>query len=116
MDIVEIGNGGGSIAWVDEVGNLKVGPVSAGAVPGPACYGMGGSEPTVTDAYLAVGFLSPDYFLGGQFSLREDLARESLEKVARHFHLSTEEAAFAVIRLANDNAAQVLRLVSVQRW
>jgi len=115
VDIVEIGNGGGSIAWVDEVGNLKVGPVSAGAVPGPACYGMGGSEPTVTDAYLAVGFLSPDYFLGGQFSLREDLARESLEKVARHFHLSTEEAAFAVIRLANDNAAQVLRLVSVQR-
>ncbi len=115
VDIVEIGNGGGSIAWVDEVGNLRVGPVSAGAVPGPACYGLGGSEPTVTDAYLAVGFLSPDYFLGGQFSLREDLARRSLEKIARHFHISTEEAASGVIRLANDNAAQLLRLISVQR-
>ncbi len=115
VDIVEIGNGGGSIAWIDEVGNLRVGPISAGAVPGPACYGVGGSEPTVTDAYLAVGFLSPKYFLGGQFSLDEGLARRSLEKIARHFQISVEEAAFAVIRLANDNASQVLRLVSVQR-
>ncbi len=115
VDIVEIGNGGGSIAWVDEIGNLRVGPLSAGAVPGPTCYGIGGTEPTVTDAYLAVGFLSPTYFLGGQFNLNPDLARRSLEKIAHHFRISTEQAAFAVIRLANDNAAQLLRLISVQR-
>lgn len=115
IDIVEIGNGGGSIAWTDELGNLRVGPISAGAVPGPACYGIGGTEPTVTDAYLAVGFLSPKYFLGGQFDLNPTLAKKSLEKIASQFGISPEEAAFAVIRLANDNAAQVLRLISVRR-
>jgi N-methylhydantoinase A len=115
VDIVEIGNGGGSVAWVDELGNLRVGPMSAGAVPGPACYGKGGSKPTVTDAYLAVGFLSPGYFLGGQFKLRPDLAQASLKGTAKHFGISVEQAAFAVIRLANDNAAQLLRLISVQR-
>ncbi len=115
VDIVEIGNGGGSIAWVDELENLRVGPMSAGAVPGPACYGKGGESPTVTDAYLAVGFLSPAYFLGGQFKLNPELARRSLEGIGNQFGISVEKAAFAVIRLANDNAAQVLRLVSVQR-
>jgi N-methylhydantoinase A len=115
VDIVEIGNGGGSIAWVDELGNLRVGPTSAGAVPGPASYGKGGREPTVTDAYLAVGFLNPSYFLGGQFSLDPELDRNSLLRIAKDFGISVEEAAFAVIRLANDNAAQILRLISVQR-
>lgn len=115
IDIVEIGNGGGSIAWTDELGNLRVGPRSAGAIPGPASYGLGGTEPTVTDAYLAVGFLNPAYFLGGQFSLKADLAKKSLEPIAKQFGISPEQAAFAVVRLANDNAAQVLRLVSVQR-
>ncbi len=115
VDIVEIGNGGGSIAWVDELGDLRVGPMSAGALPGPASYGKGGTRPTVTDAYLTVGFLSPSYFLGGQFNLKPELARDSLEGIAKHFGISVEQAAFAVIRLANDNAAQVLRLVSVQR-
>ncbi|MDV3243939.1 MAG: hydantoinase/oxoprolinase family protein [Nitrososphaerales archaeon] len=115
VDIVEIGNGGGSIAWVDEVGNLRVGPRSAGADPGPACYGKGGTEPTLTDAYLAVGFLNPKYFLGGQVSLNLDLAVMAVSKIAQRFQISLEEAAFAIIRLANDNASQVLRLISVQR-
>jgi len=115
VDIVEIGNGGGSIAWVDEVGNLRVGPRSAGADPGPACYGKGGREPTLTDAYLAVGFLNPDYFLGGQVELDTDLALNALSRIGERFRISPEEAAFAIIRLANDNASQVLRLISVQR-
>jgi N-methylhydantoinase A len=115
VDIVEIGNGGGSIAWVDEIGNLRVGPTSAGAIPGPASYDRGGRRPTVTDAYLVVGFLSPGYFLGGQFGLKPELARDSLGEISKHFGISVEQAAFAVIRLANDNAAQVLRLISVQR-
>lgn len=115
VDIVEVGNGGGSIAWIDELGNLRVGPRSAGAVPGPAAYATGGTEPTVTDAYLTVGFLNPKYFLGGRFQLNPGLASKCLEGIAKNFGVSVEEAAFAVIRLANDNAAQVLRLVSVQR-
>jgi len=115
VDIVEIGNGGGSIAWVDEVGNLRVGPRSAGADPGPACYGKGGKEPTLTDAYLAVGFLNPNYFLGGQVRLDTDLALKALSRIGERFRISQEEAAFAIIRLANDNAAQILRLISVQR-
>ena len=69
VDIVEIGAGGGSIAWIDAGGALKVGPKSAGAVPGPACYGHGGTEPTVTDANLIAGRINPDYFLGGEIEL-----------------------------------------------
>jgi len=115
VDIVEIGNGGGSVAWVDEVGNLKVGPKSAGADPGPACYGRGGTEATLTDAYLAVGFLNPKYFLGGRVDLDPNLALEAVSWIANRFHITAEEAAFAIIRLANDNASQVLRLISVQR-
>jgi N-methylhydantoinase A len=115
VDIVEIGNGGGSIAWIDELGSLRVGPVSAGADPGPACYGKGGKEPTLTDAYVIVGFLNPAYFLGGKFELKKDLAVKSLEKISKHFDITNEQAAFAIIRIANDNAAQLLRLISVQR-
>jgi N-methylhydantoinase A len=115
IDIVEIGNGGGSVAWLDEVGNLRVGPVSAGAVPGPACYGLGGTKPTLTDAYIVAGLLNPEYFLGGQLRLDADLARQSMSSIAKRFSVTVEEAAFAVIRLANDNAAQLLRLISVQR-
>lgn len=115
VDIVEIGNGGSSIAWLDELGNLKVGPLSAGAFPGPACYGFGGKDPTVTDAYLAVGFLNPEYFLGGAFNLKPDLSRNPINRLATNFDISTEEAAFAIVRLANDNASHILRLISVQR-
>lgn len=115
VDIQEIGSGGGSIAWLDEMGKLKVGPVNAGAYPGPACYGFGGERPTLTDAYLVAGFLNPDYFLGGTMKLHTRLAEEALEPVARHFGISIEAAAQAVVRIANDNSAQLLRLISVQR-
>lgn len=115
VDINEIGNGGASIAWLDESGQLKVGPLSARAHPGPACYGWGGKEPTLTDAFLVTGFLNPDNFLGGDFRIQPELAREALGKLARHYGISVEEAAFAVVRVSNNNAAQLLRLISVQR-
>ncbi len=115
VNISEIGNGGGSIAWLDEVGDLKVGPLNAGADPGPACYGLGGTQPTLTDAYLAAGFLNPDYFLGGAFKIHKNLAETAIGPLADHFKLSGEEAAFGIMRIANDNAAQLLRLISVQR-
>ena len=78
-----IGAGGGSIAWVDEGGLLHVGPASAGADPGPACYGRGGDRATVTDACLVLGYIDPDYFLGGEMSVSIDLARDALERESR---------------------------------
>lgn len=115
VDISEIGIGGGSIAWLDDVGRLKVGPLNAGADPGPACYGLGGRRPTLTDAYLVAGFLNPAYFLGGALRVDPDLAELALSALAQHFNIPVDEAAFAVLRIANDNAAQLLRLISVQR-
>jgi N-methylhydantoinase A len=115
VDINEIGIGGGSIAWVNEVGSLRVGPLNAAADPGPACYGLGGTEPTLTDAYLVAGFLNPDYFLGGALKIYRDAAERAVSTIANRFRISLEEAAFAILRIANDNAAQLLRLVSVQR-
>jgi N-methylhydantoinase A len=115
VDIVEIGAGGGSIAWVDPAGALKVGPRSAGAVPGPACYGQGGSEPTVTDANLVAGRINPDYFLGGELRIDPAAARRALQPIADRFALSVEDAALGVIRLANANMDNLLRLVSVRR-
>ncbi len=115
VDINEIGIGGGSIAWLDDVGRLKVGPLNAGADPGPACYGMGGTRPTLTDAYLVAGFLNPAYFLGGALRVHPDLAERAVSPLAEHFRISRDEAAFAVLRIANSNAAQLLRLISVQR-
>lgn len=115
IDIREIGNGGGSIGWLNEVGQLKVGPVNAGAHPGPACYGWGGTEPTLTDAYLVTGFLNPSYFLGGAFNIHPDRAESAFAKLSGHFGISLDEAAFALVRIGNDNAAQLLRVISVQR-
>ena len=115
VDINEIGIGGGSIAWLDDVGSLKVGPLNAAADPGPACYGLGGTRPTLTDAYLVAGFLNPAYFLGGALRVHPDLAERAVSTLAEHFKISVDEAAFAVLRIANDNAAQLLRLISVQR-
>ncbi len=115
VDINEIGIGGGSIAWLDDAGSLKVGPVNAAADPGPACYGMGGTRPTLTDAYLAAGFLNPGYFLGGALPVHPDLAERSIAPLAAHFGIPVDAAAFAVMRIANDHAAQLLRLISVQR-
>ncbi|HUZ00470.1 MAG TPA: hydantoinase/oxoprolinase family protein [Thermomicrobiaceae bacterium] len=115
VDIVEIGAGGGSIAWVDKAGGLKVGPRSAGAVPGPACYGQGGSEPTVTDANLLAGRINPGYFLGGEIQVDVDAARRAVGKIAAPYGLSEADAALGIIRLANSNMDNLLRLVSVRR-
>src|SRR5438445_6782390 len=115
VDIVEIGAGGGSVAWIDEAGSLHVGPQSAGPVPGPACYGRGGREPTLTDANVVAGRINPGYFLGGEIALDANLARDALQPVARHFGISVEEAALGVIRLANANMVNALKLVSVHR-
>ncbi|MGC8879543.1 MAG: hydantoinase/oxoprolinase family protein, partial [Anaerolineae bacterium] len=115
VDIVEIGAGGGSIAWVDNAGALKVGPVSAGADPGPACYGRGGDKPTVTDANVLAGRINPDYFLGGEIKLDVENARRAMQPIADHFKVSVEEAAMGVIRLADANMINALKLVSVRR-
>lgn len=114
-DVVEIGAGGGSIAWVDDAGALHVGPYSAGSEPGPACYGRGGREPTVTDAELVAGVLNPDYFLGGQLQVEPQLAVEAFERLGRRLGVTGREAANGVVRLANAKMISALRLVTVQR-
>jgi N-methylhydantoinase A len=115
VEVMEIGSGGTSIAWIDDVGRLKVGPKAAGAYPGPACYGKGGLEPTLTDAYVVVGYLNPESLLGGELRIKKTLAENSLKKIADRFSVSIEEAADAIIRVANDQAAHVIRLISVQK-
>jgi len=115
VDMHTIGAGGGSIASVDEGGLLKVGPESAGAAPGPACYGKGGIQPTVTDANLILGRLRADAFLGGAMSLDIDAAQQVMSQLASKLSLSIEEAALGVIQLANEHMAQALRVMSIQR-
>jgi N-methylhydantoinase A len=115
VDIVEIGAGGGSIAWIDAGGALKIGPRSAGASPGPASYGLGGTEPTVTDANLIAGRINPDYFLGGELQLDVEKARTAYQPIADALGVSIEEAAIGVIRLANANMVNALKLVSVRK-
>lgn len=113
VDIVEIGNGGGSIAWLDEAGSLKVGPESAGAVPGPVSYGQGGTEPTTTDANLLTGRLSAKNF---DYDVDLNLVRDVIqEKIANHFHMNSEEAALGIIRIANSNMLNALKLISIRK-
>ncbi|MFG2586146.1 hydantoinase/oxoprolinase family protein [Streptomyces malaysiensis] len=110
-----IGSGGGAIAWIDNGGNLRVGPQSAAAVPGPAAYGAGGSRPTVTDADVVLGIIDPDYFLGGRRRLRADLAAEALlEHVGRPLGLTAEQAAAAVYEVQNAQTADLARKVVVE--
>lgn len=115
VDIVEIGAGGGSIAWIDEAQTLKIGPRSAGAVPGPACYGQGGDRPTVTDANLILNRINGEYFLGGEMGVDVELSRSAYRPIAEHFGVSVEEAALGVIRLADANLVNAIKLVSVRR-
>jgi N-methylhydantoinase A len=116
VDIVEVGNGGGSIAWIDAAGGLKVGPQSAGAAPGPACYGKGGAEPTVTDANLIAGRIDPEYFLGSGIRLQRDKAAQAItEKIAQPLGLSLEEAALGILTIANFNMSLSVRAVSVEK-
>ena len=112
---VEIGNGGTSIAWIDDVGRARVGPRAAGADPGPVSYGRGGEAPTLTDAYVVTGFLNPEYLLGGELTIHRDLALKAIQKIADKLAISVEEAAEGIIKLANDNAAYAINLVSIQR-
>ena len=116
IDLVEIGAGGGSIAWVDSGGALRVGPRSAGADPGPACYGLGGTQPTITDANLVLGRLNPDYFAGGSIRLDPDLSTAAIEEhCAGPLGMGVEAAADGIIEIANAMMVGALRLVSVQR-
>lgn len=115
VEIVETGNGGTSIAWVDELGRLRVGPKATGAYPGPACYGKGGTEPTVTDSYVVAGYLNPEYLLGGELKINKHLAEMALKKIAEKIDLPIEDAALAVIRISTDQAASVIRQISVQK-
>ncbi len=115
VDVATIGAGGGSIARVDQGGVLKVGPDSAGARPGPACYARGGVEPTVTDANLVLGRLSPDTRLAGRVALRHDLATQAVDKVATPLGYKREDAAAGILRIMRANMAGAIRLVSVKR-
>ena len=116
IDIRSIGSGGGSIVWVDETsGSLRVGPLSAGALPGPVCYGRGGTEPTVTDAAVALGYLDPDYFLGGRLRLDGDAAMLSLEPIARRLGMSVVEAASGAARVVEHQMADLIRKVTVHK-
>lgn len=115
VDLHTIGAGGGSIARVDAGGMLRVGPESAGADPGPACYGRGGRHPTVTDANLVLGRLDPEAFLDGRMRLDRAASRAALSGLARTMGLAVEEAALGVVRLADEHMARALRAISVER-
>jgi N-methylhydantoinase A len=116
VDVTTVGAGGGSIAWVDAGGALRVGPRSAGSEPGPACYGRGGTEPTVTDANLVLGYISEETQLGGELGLDVDAAAAALERLADEAGLgSAREAAEGVFRIANANMTRAIRSVTVER-
>lgn len=116
MDMVEIGAGGGSIASIDAAGGVHVGPRSAGAVPGPACYRLGGTEPTVTDANLVLGYINPDYYLGGAMTVDVEAARAAIEKkIAGTLGMTVAEAAYGIYRLVNANMIAATRVITVQR-
>lgn len=117
VDIHTVGAGGGSIARVDAGGSLRVGPESAGATPGPACYGKGGTRPTVTDAHLVLGRLHPGHFLGGEadITLDEDAARDAVAGLGDQLEVSVEAAALGVLRVANATMERALRRVSIER-
>ena len=116
IDLAEVSAGGGSIAWVDPGGALKVGPRSAGATPGPAAYGLGGSEPTVTDADVVLGYLDREALLGGALAINLAAAQAAIrERVAGPLGLGVTEAAAAIVEIVNSNMAEALRIVSVER-
>lgn len=115
VDIVEIGNGGGSIAWVDEDDKMHVGPKSAGALPGPVAYGKGGTEPTTTDANLMLARINPQYFIGGEIEADMSAVERSFDAIGKKLGLSATEAARGVVRIANHNMISALKLVSINR-
>ena len=117
IEIQSIGSGGGSIVWVDELGtSLRVGPKSAGAEPGPACYGRGGTQPTVTDCNVVTGFLDPECFLGGRMKLKPECAHDAIDReVASKLGMSTIEAAHGAIRIVDAQMAGLVRQVTIGR-
>ncbi len=115
IDVKTIGAGGGSIGWVDKGGLLRVGPESAGASPGPACYGRGGEPPTVTDANLVLGRINPDYFLGGELTLDVAAARAALERLGQELGMGVEDVASSMIELVDFNMVNAIRLISIDR-
>ena len=116
IEMIEIGTGGGSIARVDALRRLRVGPESAGARPGPVCYGLGGADPTVTDADLVLGYLDPDFFLGGEMRLDRDAARHAIvERVGKPLGLDPVQAAWGIHQLANESMAGAARIHAIER-
>src|SRR5262249_8678259 len=116
VDLVEVGAGGGSLLWVDPGGGMRVGPQSAGASPGPVCYGAGGAEPTLTDANVALGHLNPHWLLGGALRLGAAAARRAIEdRLARPLRLRVEDAALGAHRVAIASMVRAVRAVSAER-
>lgn len=115
VDIRSIGAGGGSIAWIDDGGMLRVGPQSAGSEPGPACYGRGGENPTTSDAACVLGYFDPDYFLGGRMQLDVAAARDAIARVAQPLGLSIEAAAWGILRIATDHMVKAIHEITVQQ-
>ena len=115
IDLHVIGAGGGSIAWIDPGGALNVGPRSAGADPGPACYGRGGEEPTVTDANLVLGRINPGYFNGGRITLDADAARRSVERLAGPLGMSLDDTSLGIVRVVNANMTKGIAAVTIER-
>ena len=113
IDVNSVGAGGGSIAWVDQGGLLRVGPHSAGAAPGPACYGRGGTDSTVTDAALVLGYIDPEYFLGGRIKLDVDAGRTAVERVAKGLGLPLELTADAIMRVANESMIKAIQQITI---
>ena len=115
IDIHTIGSGGGSFAWIDRGGGVHVGPESMGADPGPACYDKGGTEATVTDADVLLGYIDPDYYLGGQIKLNKAKAHEAVGRLAKKLRVTPSEAADGIFRIINTNMLNGIRVVSVEK-
>jgi N-methylhydantoinase A len=115
IDLAECSSGGGTIVWADEGGALRVGPTSAGAYPGPACYGRGGTQPTITDANLILGRLNPGNLLSGSMPIYPEKGRTTLEVLGKKVGLNAEEVAVSIVRIANSMMGKILRIVSVER-
>jgi len=116
IELAEVGSGGGSIAWIDQGGALRVGPHSAGASPGPACYGIGGTEPTITDANVVLGYLNPNFLVGGELSLDASRAHRAIEEnIAKPLDIKVEEAAYDIHLIANATMIRAIRAVTSEK-
>ena len=115
VDVISIGAGGGSIGWIDSLGLLRVGPQSASSDPGPACYNQGGTEPTVTDAAVILGYINPDNFCGGKIKLKIELAEAAMQKITKSLRMNNEEAAQALFTTVNSNMADAISEISTRK-